>query len=133
MITFYENIFTHGNYKETFTKEVDKLVRQDLSDDFKNKLIKALTDAYIEQTGKVPDSYELTRLASWLVEDKTNDPDKVTNTEYPILSESQLKLRLRRETPHHAVENFSPSSRHKINGKKAPKNFKVFGEYEGGY
>ncbi|MGG3561612.1 hypothetical protein ABES03_08410 [Neobacillus rhizosphaerae] len=133
MKTLYENLFTAGNYKATFSQEVEKLIKQDLTDEFKMKLIQALTDAYIDQTGKVPDSYELSRLTTWLVVDKTKDPDKVTKTEYPILSEHQQKLRARRELPHQAVESFSPSSRHKINGRKAPKNFRVFGEYEGGY
>jgi hypothetical protein len=134
MKTLYENIFVRGtDYKNTFVHEVDKLVKQDLTVEFKNKLIQGLTDAYVEQTGEVPDSYELSRLATWLVEDKENDPDKVTNTEYPVLSESQIKLRKRREVPNQYLENTSNSGKHKINGKKKPKNFKVFGEYEGGY
>jgi hypothetical protein len=134
MKTFYENIFLKGtNYKATFSGEVDKLVKQDLTDEFKNKIIQALTDAYIEQTGEIPDSYQLSRLATWLVEDKENDPDKVTNTEYPILSESQLKLRKRREVVNQNIENTSDSGKHRLNGKRKPKNFKVFGEYEGGY
>jgi hypothetical protein len=134
MKTLYENIFVRGtDYKNTFVQEVDKLTKQDLTVEFKNKLIQGLTDAYVEQTGEVPDSYELSRLATWLVEDKENDPDKVTNTEYPILSESQIKLRKRREMPNQYLENTSSSGKHKLNGKKKPKNFKVFGEYEGGY
>jgi hypothetical protein len=133
MITLYDSIFTQGNYKETFSHEVEKLIKQDLTNDFKNKLIKALTDAYVEQTGKIPDSYELTRLATWLVEDKTRDPDKVTNTEYPILSEDQYRLRRRRELIYGHLEDTSSSGIHRINGKRKPKSFKVFGEYEGGY
>ncbi|MEH7116949.1 hypothetical protein V7128_05910 [Neobacillus vireti] len=133
MITLYENLFITGNYKTTFSEEVDKLIKQDLTDDFKMKLIQTLTDAYINQTGKVPDSYELSRLTTWLVEDKTNDPHKVSKTEYPILSHDQIKLRRRRELSNDNIENISLSSKHKINGKKTPKNFKVFGEYEGGY
>jgi hypothetical protein len=134
MKTLFENIFVKGtNYKETFTQEVDKLTKQELTTEFKNKLIQALTEAYFEQTGQIPDSYELSRLGTWIVENKENDPDKVTNTEYPILSESQLKLRKRREMVNQFIENTSDSGKHKINGKRKPKNFKVFGEYEGGY
>jgi hypothetical protein len=134
LISLYEDKFQRGtDYKKSFTLEVDKLIKQDLTTEFKNKLIQSLTDAYVDQTGEVPDSYELTRLGSWIVEDKVNDPDKVTNTEFPILSEGQHKLRLRRESPNQVIESFSSSSRHKLNGKRKPKSFKVFGEYEGGY
>lgn len=133
MKTLYEGLFTTGNYKETFSLEVDKLIKQELTNEFKVKIIQALTDAYIEQTGNIPDSYELSRLATWLVEDKTNDPHKVSKTEYPILSHDQVKLRRRRELVNENIENTSNSSRHKMNGRKAPKNFRVFGEYEGSY
>jgi hypothetical protein len=133
MKTLYDGIFTSGNYKQTFIQEVDKLIKQELTDEFKMKLIQALTDAYVEQTGKRPDSYELTRLTTWLVEDKTRDPDKVTNTEYPILSNEQYKLRRRRELIIDQLGDQSISSKHRLNGKRSPKNFKVFGEYEGGY
>jgi len=134
MITLYENIFSIGtDYKTTFVQEVDKLIKQDLSVEFKNKLVKALTEAYIEQTGKIPDSYELSRLATWIVEDKTNDPHKVSKTEYPILSHDQYKLRKRREVVQGHIADTSSSGKHKINGKRSPKNFKVFGEYEGSY
>lgn len=133
MKTLYNDTFTAGTeYKETFTQEVDKLIVHELSVDFKNKLAQGLIDAYIEQVGTIPDSYELSRLGTWIVEDKTNDPDKVTNTEFPILSESQIKLRKRRESASQFIENTSNSTKHKINGKRKPKSFKVFGEYEGG-
>jgi hypothetical protein len=133
MKTLYENTFAIGtSYKETFVQEVDKLVKQDLTVEFKNKLVQGLTDAYVEQTGKVPDSYELQRLATWIVEDKSRDPDKVTNTEYPVLSAGQMKLRHRRELVSEYIAESSDSTKHKINGKRKPKSFKVFGEYEGG-
>jgi hypothetical protein len=130
----FDNLFIIGtDYKATFTLEVDKLVNQEFSNDLKIKLIQALTDSYIEQTGKVPDPKELSRLATWLVEDKTNDPDKITNTNYPILSDQQYMLRRRRELIYEQLGDTSSSGKHKINGKRYPKNFKVFGEYEGSY
>jgi hypothetical protein len=134
MKSLYENIFSIGtDFKTTFSNEVDKLIAQDLTVEFKNKLVQGLTDAYVDQTGKVPDSYELERLATWIVEDKSRDPDKVTNTEYPVLSQGQIKLRHRRELVNEHIAETSNSTKHKINGKRKPKNFKVFGEYEGGY
>lgn len=133
MKELFDGLFLEGNYKETFSHEVDKLIQQDLTDDFKILLSRALTDSYIEQTGNVPDSIELSKLATWLVVDKSRDPDKVANTEYPILSDSQQKLRSRRERPNQTLERTSSSAMHRINGKRKPKKFKVFGEYDGAY
>lgn len=58
-----------------------------------------LLGAHIEQTGKKPKSNYLTLLANWvLIYDlKNSHPDKVTNTEYPILTNRQLFLRNSRE------------------------------------
>lgn len=126
----YEDAFTHGNFKETFSECVDELIVQEFSEDFKIIMIQALTDAYVEQTGTVPDSHELSRLTTWLVVDKSNDPHKVSRTEYPVLSVHQQKLRARRELVNDNMENKSSSSKHRINGKRSPKSFKVFGEYE---
>lgn len=55
----------------------------------------------MEQTGEIPDSLQLTLLANHILAEELADrcPDKVTNTEYPILSEGQVKLRKRRELP----------------------------------
>ncbi len=134
MINLWADAFTLGtDYKKTFSEEVDKLIKQDLTVDFKNKIVQAITDAYVEQTGEIPDSYELTRLGTWIAVDKSRDPDKVRNTEYPVLSTGQIKLRWRRELVSDTVGDISDGSTHKINGKRKPKNYKVFGEYEGGY
>jgi hypothetical protein len=131
METIFSGKFTTPQFKEAFVQEVDVLVKQDLTPDFKNKLIYALTETYWEETQRLPDSYELERLTTWLVEDKSRDPDKVTNTEYPILSDSQMKLRKRRELASEHLAEQSISSKHKINGKKKPKAFRTFGDYEG--
>lgn len=134
MITIYADRFAIGtDYKTAFSEEVDKLIIQKLSIEFRNILTKALTEAYFEQTGKIPERYELERLGTWIVEDKSNDPDKVTNTEFPILSRGQMKVRRRRELVSEYIADSSSSTKHRINGKRKPKNFTVFGEYEGGY
>lgn len=119
MNTLYADVFVKGDYKSIFTHEVDKLTKQDLTVEFKNKLVQALTDAYIDQTGKVPDNFELSRLATWIIEDKSNDPDKVTNTEYPVFSTEQMKLRWRRESVSDGIEDATASGKYKINGKRA--------------
>lgn len=131
METIFSGKFSVGDYKKAFVEEVDVLVKQDLTPEFKNKLIYAITETYWEETQRLPDSYELERLTTWLVEDKSRDPDKVTNTEYPILSDSQMKLRKRREFASEHLAEQSDSAVHKINGKKKPKAFRIFGDYEG--
>lgn len=134
MTSLYENLFLpETDFKQTFTKQVDELIIQELSNEFKIKFVNALVEAYYEQTGRVPDPYELSRLATWLVVDTTNNPHKISNTEYPILSHDQLKLRQRRELVHGSICSLSDSGKHRMNGRRSPKNFKVFGEYEGGY
>ena len=132
MKTLFENKFIRGTDYKTLSEEVSKLIKQDLTVEFKNKFIQAITDAYWEQTGELPSSYELERLATWLVVDKTNDPHKVSKTEFPILSEGQKKRRQRRELVSDTVGETSDSTKHRINGRRKPKNFKVFGEYGGG-
>lgn len=132
MKTLYEGTFTRG-YTTAFSQEVDKLLRLHTSVGIKNRLIEGITDAYFDQTGKLPDNYELERLGTWVLHDNVNDPDKVTNTEYPVLSHGQMKLRHRRELVSDTISDSSSSTKHKLNGKRKPKNFKVFGEYEGGY
>lgn len=132
MEKLYEGKFRVGtDYMATFSEEVDKLITQDLTIEFKNKLIEGITDAYISQTGDIPDPYELTRLGTWLVTNKDdNHVDKVTREEYPVLSESQIKLRQRRELVSDRLDYKSESTQHRINGKRKPKVFKVFGQYD---
>ena len=133
MKELYLDKFSKGtDYKTAFTQEVATLTKQELTPEFKNKLSGGLIDAYFEQTGKIPDSIELEKLASWLVIDKTNDPHKVSKTDYPILSQGQVKRRQRREMVSDVIGETSDSTKHKMNGKRKPKNFKVFGEYGGG-
>ena len=96
----YANSFTpRMDYKEAFRLAVDELVLKKTPVPWRNKAITDLTDAYIIQTGETPDSKQLTRLANYILQDDLleKSPDKVTWTEYPILSRGQLKLRHRRE------------------------------------
>lgn len=131
MEKLYEGYFPiETDYKTTFKEEVDKLIAQELTVEFKNTLIQGLTDAYINQTDELPDEHELTRLGTWLVNDPTNNPHKVALEEYPVLSEGQFKFRQRRELVSDRLDKKSDSSKHRINGKRKPNTFKVFGEFE---
>ncbi|MDC3413920.1 hypothetical protein [Terrihalobacillus insolitus] len=101
---FYDGIFI-GNYKVRLEREVTKLLAT-LDDEGnpptiedRKKLIDALFDAYIDQTGEVPDGVQVQRLGNWLLleEMKNNHPDKVTRQEYPFMTKRQLRTRYRRE------------------------------------
>lgn len=63
--------------------------------DEKNYLIETWGELYYQSKGKQPTSYDLVMLADWLLADelKNVSSSKVQNTEYPILSKSQIKTR----------------------------------------
>lgn len=133
MKEMFKDKFAKGtDFKQSLIDQVDLLVKQELTVEFKNKLVQGLIDAYFEQTGKIPDSKQLDALATWIVVDKTNDPHKVSKTEYPVLSHGQIKRRQSRELVSDIIGETSESVKHKLNGTRKPKNFKVFGEYGGG-
>jgi hypothetical protein len=128
----YDGLFLVGtDYKLTFEKEVDKIVKKDVPDDHtRNQMVEDLLEAYFVQTGKIPDPLQLGRLTNFILDEERNShPDKVTLTEYPILTGYQLKTRKNREFSNEFVETFTTSGQHRISGKKKPKIFKVFGEY----
>ena len=106
----YANSFVPGaNYKKAFRLAVDKLVSTKMPVPWRNKAIEDLTDAYITQTGEIPDSRQLTRLANYILQDDLleKSPDKVTLTEYPFLSRAQMKLRQRRERVNGGMVNYT--------------------------
>lgn len=101
---FYDGIFLE-NYKVRLEREVTKLLatldeegNPPIVEDRK-KMIDALFDAYIEQTGDIPDGVQVQRLGNWLLleEMKNNHPDKVTRQEYPFMTKRQLRTRYKRE------------------------------------
>lgn len=78
---------------------VDDLISKnsDVNADSKNILVELWTEDVFHKKGRWPSSYELTRLADWLLSDELQNPSrsKVQNTEYPILSKPQLERRYR--------------------------------------
>jgi hypothetical protein len=130
-LTMYEGKFQRGtDYKTSFVEEAEKLMAQELTPDFKNKLLTLLTEEYMVQTGEKPDSKTLNKLATWVLEDKSKNAHKMSTTEYPVLSWDQQKLRWRRELVSPDIETKTTSSQYKINGKRKPKQYKNFGEVE---
>lgn len=113
--SFYNGFFG-GEYKDRFDGEVSKTLA--MVDEEGNppsiptrvKIINAMFDAYIEQTGEVPDGVQVQRLANWMLfEDLTNNhPDKVTREPYPFLTKRQLRTRYNRErADEHILETFT--------------------------
>lgn len=128
----YDGMFMLGtDYKTALAEEIDKLIALDIVDDsMRIRMVHEITEAYWNQTEKKPDSLQLAKLTNWILDEERNShPDKVTNTEYPILTGYQMKVRQRREYANEHIETFTSSGQHRVSGKKKPKQFKVFGEY----
>lgn len=86
---------------EQFEREVDMLleIKEILPLPVRKQQVEDLCELYYQSTGKKPPSYQLERLADYLLADMLRDKDihKVKNQAYPVLSEGQQKLRNRRE------------------------------------
>jgi hypothetical protein len=108
---YFDGMFV-ANYKVRMDKEVSKLLSlldvngQPPSMEIRKQAIEAICDAYIEQTGEIPDGVQVQRLGNWLLlEDMTNNhPDKVTREEYPFLTKRQLRTRYNRERADETIE-----------------------------
>lgn len=87
---------------EMFVEEVDKLlvVKELLPLNERIEQVELICEWYFRETGKRPPGYELDRLGTYILADelRSRDTHKVKQTEYPILSHTQQKLRNRRES-----------------------------------
>jgi hypothetical protein len=115
----YAGKFKGPCHRWVFAREVEDLVQTYMPTSWRCQAVQVITDAYIEQTGESPDPDQLTILADYILMDDLKDthPDKVANTEYPILSDGQLRLRFRRE-PSIDLNNFSKDNPYRLNGRK---------------
>ncbi|EMT54736.1 hypothetical protein I532_03990 [Brevibacillus borstelensis AK1] len=99
----------HADYKSAFSAAVSELTASNRANPIPRSermaLIEALTDEYVASTGERPDVAELERLADAVLYEELTDshPDKVTRTEYPIMSEQQLARRQNASAPLHAA------------------------------
>lgn len=61
-----------------------------------------LTEHYFDVVGRIPSTLLLDRLASYILFDELTDehPDKMTNNEYPFMSDSQQDERESKYSPH---------------------------------
>jgi len=102
--TYYTGRFTR-KYKVAVEEETTKLLALVSSYghpptvEERVEIIERLFDAYVEQTGEVPDGNQVQRLANWIMFEGLTDPrpDKVTKEAYPIMTKRQLRTRHNRE------------------------------------
>lgn len=86
-------------YKEAFTDKAVELSKTKLKDcpnrEVRHEQVETMIEQYMEVTGNKPSSYILSKLGDYLLIEalKDADVDKVANTEYPVLSHTQLKRR----------------------------------------
>lgn len=100
----------HGDYTLEFQKAVDQLFEQLKyckknsihipTLDERNQTVEQLTETYIHEIGKRPPSYQMTRLADYILCEilSDNKRNKSQTEEYPFLSEQQYLRRVRKET-----------------------------------
>jgi hypothetical protein len=90
-------------YRDKFERDVEKLleIKEILPYETRYKQVEDLTEWYYSMTGKrYTNSYFLDLLGTYLLADELRDKSthKVKQTDYPILSHTQQKLRNRRES-----------------------------------
>lgn len=101
---YYDGRFAH-DYKSAVEQEVTTLLAmvntygEPPKVEERIEMIERIFDAYVEQTGEVPDGNQVQRLANWILLDELTDPrpDKVAKEDYPIMTKRQLRTRHNRE------------------------------------
>ncbi|MGG4039010.1 hypothetical protein [Heyndrickxia ginsengihumi] len=92
-----------NEYIEKFEQGAEELSNKKIEEcppvEQRNKEVEEMIEHYYQYTGKMPKPHALELLGSYILvqELKNKDVDKVTNTDFPILSEIQLKRRARKQ------------------------------------
>lgn len=111
---FYNGQFKGEDYTDVFKVIVSRFLSMQPVPPLKDRIeaIEVLTEAYINQTGEVPQGVQLNLLGNWLLYEVLSNPcpDKVTNEEYPVMNKRQLKLRHRREYADKYIETRSETN-----------------------
>lgn len=86
-----------------FSSEVEHLVRTAPDLEIKHKLIEDIAERYYQEVGEQMPHYMINLLTEWYLsgELKSKDVDKVSKTEYPILSKHQI---IRRSKKHPVMD-----------------------------
>ncbi|QHZ52325.1 hypothetical protein [Paenibacillus larvae] len=107
--------------KQAFCEAVTDLIEQNITDRSERiNAVEALTDAYVDSTGNLPDSAQLERLADYLLKEELTDnfADKVTQTDYPFFSDRQLDRRYKKEATAKAAEYIGTDGKNHRVGKR---------------
>ncbi|MGE6629649.1 hypothetical protein [Bacillus sp. NPDC077027] len=92
-----------NKYIEDFEEKAFELAGKKIQDcppvEERIKQVDKMINHYFEYTGKIPKPYTLELLGSYIIvqELKNKDVDKVTNSDFPIMSDTQLKRRSRKQ------------------------------------
>lgn len=92
-------------YMDSFlerTRYMNKTAREDLPHDIDRVAeVDAMIREHEVQTGREPDTLALHRLANYLLAEHLKDPspDKITQNDFPILSNNQIRRRMRTQLP----------------------------------
>lgn len=83
------------DFDVSFNRAVNALFKRSYCTDERNKIVEEMTEEYFAKTGEFPSDKTLEKLADFILDDdlRDNSMDKVTKTEYPILSDKQLARR----------------------------------------
>lgn len=90
--------FRHGtDYKTEFKMAVNELIAQGITDRVERmKVVEALINEYVTGIGTIPEDKPLEWLTDYILREELTENGgghKVTNTEYPFLSATQLERR----------------------------------------
>lgn len=113
------------DYKAVLHEDITKLQAATRRGEFPRELriekIEQLTEDYYRLAGEMPDVVALERLSDLILHEELTDPspDKLTNEEYPFMSEHQFDRRDRRESSvGEAIDNSSADGRNHLKPTK---------------
>ena len=99
-----------GNRTNAIHAHIDKLfAKTNETVEQRNENANSLIESYFQQFGDVPASSALERLGSYIMREDYEDkrPDKISKTEYPVMSEQQEQRRMRREPTSSGIDLFT--------------------------
>ena len=92
-------IFTTENHYQEFNKYAQELISKEIPKENRIQEIEELINSYVEDTNERPPAFALEKLANFLLKEHLSDknPDKLSNSLYPVLSERQQRTRDEKE------------------------------------
>ncbi|HBF7594815.1 TPA: hypothetical protein KOX39_003430 [Clostridioides difficile] len=114
---------TFNSINNKFSNEVEQLIKTAPDLEIKHKLIEDITERYYQEVGEQIPNYMINLLTEWYLsgELKSKDVDKVSKTEYPILSKHQI---IRRSKKHPVMDGEVLDFLNQTRGRKTKKTTK---------